>query len=152
MNQEINIFWQSYLKEAKLDIATSFYEAFHFCDDETSANELLKLVLSGEKTATTSSYLAYKNFNEMPKVGCYSIVTDWLGKPFCVIQTNSIKIMKFSEMTFELAKLEGEDDNLASWQQNHLAYFKQDGVNCDYQFSWDMPILFEEFVVVYKSY
>jgi len=151
MDHEVSTFWQKYLKEAKLAKTTNFYEAFHFCDDQTSADELLKLVLMGKKTATTSSYLAYKNSDELPKVGCYSIVTDYLGKPFCIIQTSSIKIMKFSEMTFDLAKLEGEDDDLTSWQQNHFAYFKRDGIICDYQFSWEMPIVFEEFVVVYKS-
>ena len=63
----------------------------------------------------------------MPKVGDYSIVTDWDGNPKCVIETTAVQIMTYSEMTFDICKREGEDDNLESWKQGHQKFFTEEG-------------------------
>ena len=115
------------------------------------ANELLDLVLAGTKTATCASELAYKVTGEPePKVGDLSIVTDWGGKPFCIIETRAITKMPFSEMTYEICRREGEDESLESWQAGHIAFFKAEGVALGYEFTWDMPVIFEDFDVIYK--
>jgi uncharacterized protein YhfF len=144
-------FWQDFLKEKNLPPETKYTEAFYFGSNEISAESLLKLVLEGKKTATSSSVLSYEiSGEEPPKAGDYSIVTNWAGVPFCVIETKATQIIKFNEMTFDICKREGEDDCLESWQNNHRYYFSFEGKELGYAFSEDMKIIFEDFEVVYK--
>lgn len=148
----INEFWQSFLKDTNLDKKTKYIESFHFEMTEKLANELLNLVLIGKKKATASSKLFYDIENQpMPKEGDYSIVTDWDGNPRCVIKTTSVKVMPFKEVTYDICKKEGEDENLESWQQGHIKFFTNEAKEYGYNFSEDMPVVFEEFEVVYKK-
>lgn len=149
---EIADFWGRYLKSAEKPAETTYKESFYFGYYEELANELLQLVLAGQKTATTSSYLAYANAGEaLPKVGDLSIVTDWFGRPACVIENTQVVTLPFNQMTFDLCRLEGEDENLASWQENHLQAFTHSGPEEGYVFSEEMSVMFEVFRVVYQE-
>ena len=149
---EIADFWGRYLKSAEKPAGTTFKESFCFGYYEELANELLQLVLTGQKTATTSSYLAYANAGEaLPKVGDLSIVTDWSGRPAFVIETTQVLTLPFNQMTFDLCRLEGEDENLASWQENHRQAFTHSGPEEGYVFTEEMPVVFEVFRVVYRE-
>lgn len=147
----INEFWNKF----KMFIGNeniNYDEVFHFEMTEKLANELLELVLIGKKKATSSSYLAYEiEKEELPKVGSYSIITNWDGIPYCVIQTTNVNIISYKDMTYDIVKLEGEDDNLESWQKNHERFFRKEGKHIGYEFNLDMPVVFEEFVVVFKK-
>ena len=124
-------------------------EKWHFELTEGAANYLLGLVLEGKKRATASSLWGYELEGEpLPKVGEMSIITYWDGTPGCVIRTTNVRIIPYRDMTFDIAKLEGEDDTLESWQKNHEAFFIEEGKELGYTFSEDMPVIFEEFVVV----
>ena len=151
-DQRIEEFWKRFLEDKKLDPNTKYLESFHFELTEKWANELLRLVLEGKKRATASSLFACTHEEQnMPKVGDYSIVTDWDGNPKCVIETTAVQIMTYSEMTFDICKREGEDDNLESWKQGHQKFFTEEGKEMGYEFSEDMPIVFEDFQVVYQE-
>ncbi len=152
MNKLINEFWQEFLNAQNLPKDTKYFEAFYFDLTRESANELLDLVLSGKKCATASSYRYYEVTNtDLPKVGDYSIVTDFDSIPYAVIETTNILIKPFNELTFEIVKREGEDECLESWQKNHHHYYTEDGKNCGYEFTEDMPVVFEDFKVVFKK-
>lgn len=151
-NEKIESFWQKFLAETGRDINTKYYEAFYFGDSEALANELLALILEGKKTATSSSLWAYEvEGEELPKVGGLSVVTDWDGNPHCVIETVAATLLPFSEMTFEICKREGEDETLESWRDGHIRFFTDEGEEVGYTFSEEMPILFEDFEVIYKA-
>lgn len=152
MNNNIDEFWQTFLNEKGISKQTKYFEAFHFELNERAANALLDLVLIGQKKATSSSLqeFALAN-NEIPKVGDYSILTDWEGNPRCVIQTKRVRIIPFKDITYDICMLEGEDDDLASWQRGHRSFFVREGEQLGYSFSEDMPVIFEEFEVVYKK-
>lgn len=148
----VRAFWDDFLESKNLSKDTNYFEAFHFHFEEKWANELLRLVLIGQKRATASSLLLYEiQGSEIPKVGDYSVVTDFANEPKCVIQTTSVHIIPFKEMTFERCKLEGEDDSLESWKEGHTRFFTHEGKKMGYQFTEDMPVVFEEFEVVYKG-
>ncbi len=147
--EKIQHFWQRFLKQNDLPSTTSYFECFHFGMQEQSANILLALVLEGKKKATASSLYAYEN--TMPKVNDYSIVTDFANNPKCVIQTTNVQTIPFNEMTFEICKREGEDDNLASWQEGHRRFFRSEGEMLGYVFDEEMPVIFEDFEVVYRE-
>lgn len=66
-----------------------------------------------------------------------------------MIRTTNVRIIPFKEITYDICKLEGEDDDLESWQNGHRRFFREEGEKLGYTFSEDMPVIFEEFEVVY---
>ena len=143
-------FWNTFLKETNRDANLKYYDCFYFGHTEELANELLKLVLKGNKKATSSSRYAFEiEKQSLPRVGDFNIVTDWDGLPYCVIETTNVIVLPFKEMTYDICKREGEDDNLESWQKGHIKFFTEDGKETGYTFTEDMPIVFEDFEVVY---
>ena len=49
MEKKIESFWSEFLEKKNLDKHTKYVEAFHFELNEKLANELLQLVLNGQK-------------------------------------------------------------------------------------------------------
>ncbi|MGL4106840.1 ASCH domain-containing protein [Clostridium sp. LP20] len=148
----IDKFWKKFLEVNNKDSSTEYIESFHFEMTEKLANELLELVLCGKKQATASSLYAYEiEGSRIPQVGDYSIVTDWEGNPRCVIETIAVTIVPFNQITFDICKREGEDDTLESWQKGHRNFFCADGKELGYEFTEDMPVVFEDFKVIFSK-
>ena len=124
-------------------------EKWHFEMNEKACNYLLDLVLKGKKRATSSSFDGFKcSEEEIPRAGDLSVITDWNGNPGCIIRTTNVLVIPFKDITFEIAKKEGEDDNLDSWRKNHIEFFKEEGKELGYQFNENMKVVFEEFEVI----
>jgi len=124
-------------------------EKWHFELTENACNQLLELVLQGHKRATSSSLESFQITGEkLPEEGSLSVITDWQDNPRCVVRTKRVLILPYKDIGFELARLEGEDESLASWQASHERFFKEEGHLLGYQFSPDMKVVFEEFEVV----
>lgn len=146
----LTIFWNEFLHASGLNSETHYEEAFHFELSEYWANELLRLVLIGQKRATASSFFAFALQKEkVPAVGDYNILTDWGGTPRCVTRVTQVTILPFKDMTFEICRREGEDETLESWQRGHRRFFQEEGADLGYAFTEDMPVVFEDFEVVY---
>lgn len=149
---EVETFWTEFLAKTGRTENTSYLEVFHFELSEYWANELLRLVLIGQKKATASSLLAFQaEGSRVPQVGDLSIVTDYNGRPSCIIETTQVTILPFKEMTYDICKREGEDDNLESWQKGHRKFFTLEGQSLGYEFTEEMPVVFEDFEVVYRT-
>ena len=147
----VDAFWRAFLTARALPPETPYYEAFYFDDTRESAVHLLSLVLSGKKRATSSALPCYAaEGSALPQVGEYSIVTDFDGHPRCVIQTTSVRILPFRDMTFDLCRREGEDDSLESWRNHHIPFFSDCMAADGLCFTADMDVAFEEFEVVYR--
>ena len=145
-------FWQRFLAVSGRGDGTRYSEAFHFETNRRDADKLLGLVLSGKKRATSSALPCYELEGEdIPKAGELSIVTDFAGKPYCVIETTRVTVIPFSRMTFDICSREGEDDTLASWQEKHRRFFSCDAREYGYEFNEDMPVVFEDFEVLYQE-
>lgn len=149
--ENVDMFWNMFLKKMGRSETTKYLDIFHFELTEKWANELLRLVLTGQKKATASSLWGYElEGEEIPKVGDLSIVTDWEGVPRCVIETTEVIVIPFSDITYDICKREGEDDTLESWRAGHIRFFEEEGNELGYEFSDDMPVIFEDFEVVYQ--
>ena len=149
-DSKVEAFWQDFLKEKGLDSSTKYYESFYFANEEW-ADKLLALVLEGKKTATCSCLLSYEAEGDpLPQLGGYSIVTNFAGEPHCVIQVTNITILPFNEVTWDMAKLEGEDEVLQTWQDGHRYFFELEGKELNFSFTEETPVVFEEFEVVYR--
>ncbi len=131
--------------------AAASYSAWHFCDDQESADELAELVLAGRKRATAGSLWAYELGKEpLPRVGDLSVITDWEGRARCVIRTTAVEVVPFDTVTLEFAATEGEGDgSLEYWRRVHWAYFTSELQGTGREPRPDMPVVCECFKVVF---
>ena len=128
------------------------YTAWHFDNNEQDANELVQLVLQGKKRATASSLWVYEAESEpVPEVGDLSVVTDWSGVAKCIIKTTRVDVVPFRDVSEEFARTEGEGDgSLAYWRRVHRTFFTQECAEIERAFTADMPVVCEEFDVVFR--
>jgi len=144
--------WTAYLAAAP-DVrdARISYTAWHFCDNQRSADELAELALRGVKRATAGALWAYELEGEaLPLVGDHSIVTDYAGRPVCVIRTTGVEVVPFDCVTEEFAATEGEGDgSLAYWREAHWAAFTRELEVAGRRPELDMPVVCERFDVMY---
>jgi len=100
-------------------------QAWAFGDNPELADELLRLVLSGVKTATASLLWEYEDAEEpVPAKGDLSIILDGAGEPRALIRTTAVDVVPFDEVPDEHAFLEGEDDRtLATWRAEHERFW-----------------------------
>ncbi len=146
-------FWQDFCAQVGEDRSAQFFEAFHFDDNELSANALAELVLSGVKRATAG--LVWSNESKgasLPEPGTLSVVTDWGGKPVCVIETLGVEVVPFEQVSAEFAATEGEGDaSLEYWRRVHWASFGRACARIGREPSQIMPVACERFKVIYKA-
>lgn len=116
-----------------------------------SADELANLVISGKKTATTSSLDLYEDDELLPQLGAYDAVLDSKNQAICIIQNDNVEIKKYLDVSENHAYLEGEgDQSLEYWRNVHNEFF----VN-EYQLEGlvfkeqDAKMVLEKFHVVY---
>ena len=110
-------------------------KTWHFGIDN---DKLVKLVLSGKKTATTSLY----DENDIPTVNEESILIFDNEKKACVTKTKKVIITEFKNINEELSILEGEG-TFEEWRKAHIEYFKT--INPD--FNENTKVTFEIFEV-----
>ena len=122
-----------------------YFECFSFGDSPEMADELLALVLSGKKTATVSVFLEGE---QTPNIGDLSLVLDGQDNPACVIKTVHLETVKFCDLTWDMVKLEGEDDNFEQWKSGNICYWTRDAAKRGYTLTDETLITFERFEVV----
>jgi uncharacterized protein YhfF len=144
-------FWNHFAKSKGGVDAARFYEACVFGDSEDLANELAELVLRGIKRATAGSVWSCEaEGKRLPMRGDLSIVTTWSGEPLCIIETEAVEVVPFSEVSAEFAATEGEGDgSLSFWRSTHRDYFTRECARAGRQFAESMLIACERFKVVY---
>src|SRR4029453_7727610 len=139
---QVQSFWKKFQESIAYDASPRFYEAFHFDDNERTANALGALVLSGPKRATAGLLWTYELTNKpLPGVGALSVVTDWHGAPLCVIETTHIEIVSFDAVSDRFAATEGEgDQTLRYWRDAHWRCFSRECQRLGREPSLDMPV------------
>ena len=126
-------YWQTYVESQSEDPTPHFFEAFHFDDNERSADELAQLVLIGRKRASAGLMWSFGAASvPLPRIGDLSVVTNWAQRPVCIIETQRVDVVPFDEVSEEFAATEGEGDgSLRYWQEAHWAYFGRERVRAD---------------------
>ena len=148
----LSAFWDAFAESRSGVDESRFYEAFFFSDREDVADELAELVMRGVKRATAASVWSHEAEGKpFPRPGDLSIVTNWVGEPLCVIETESVRIVPFREVTAEFALIEGEGDgSLSFWQEAHREYFTRECSRAGREFSESMLVVCECFKVVHR--
>ena len=131
-------------------IETREYEEWAFGDQP---DELARLVIEGKKRATASVYELYEYDGEkLPQVGGYSVIMDSKDQAVCVIVDTDVKIVPFSEVDEEQARLEGEGDlSLEYWRKVHRECFKEWMEEAGRTFRENTKVVLETFKVVFSD-
>lgn len=149
--EPVAAFWRAFAEATGGADEARFTGAFAFGDGAAMADELAALVLQGTKRATASALWAYEAEGEaLPRPGDLSIVTDGSGTPRCVIETLSVEVVPFREVSAAFAATEGEGDgSLAYWRRVHRAFFSRECAAAGRAFTESMAVVCERFVVRY---
>ncbi len=118
-------FWDEFCRSnPEIDRSIRF-QTWFFGNTPDMALELAGLVISGKKTATASlEEMNAKKSETAPVADGYSLVTDFEGRPMCIIQTTEIRHIPFDEVDAQFAFDEGEGDRtLEYWRDGHRRYF-----------------------------
>ena len=151
---ELLAFWEGYLATLPPGAPRpALPEAWYFCDSRACADELGALVVAGIKTATAGLFWSYEAEEEpLPQARQPSIVTDWEGRPLCVIETTEVQVLPFDEVGAQHAYEEGEGDrSLAYWREVHWRFFGRECAALGRTPSADMPVVCERFRLVHAA-
>lgn len=113
--------WGDYL-DKHLEYAFSHEpKVTHFGNSENEVNEALKLILSGKKRAISHSLLGLQHRKEpLPKIGDFTVLTDWKGEAKCILRTVAVRLKPFFSIRESYSKIEGEGDlSLAYWKKKY---------------------------------
>lgn len=125
------------------------YEAWAYGDDPDTLAELTR---RGIKTATASAGPLYGPGEPLPAPGEYSVILDSREEAVCVIRTSRVYTVPFDQVSEEQAYQEGEGDrSLAYWRKVHEDFFRKELAEAGLEFSPQMPVVCEEFEVVYHA-
>lgn len=117
---------------------------FQFGDSAAMCAKLLALVREGRKRATCGALAEFGDDpDSLPQVHRCDIAANWDGSPALVIRTTKVEQVRFCDVTWAMARLEGENTDLAGWQADHQAYFARNG-----GFDPQMMLVFEHFELV----
>ena len=109
----IDDYWIKFLKETNRTTNEICSGDINFESNGFSNDSQIALVLAGNKTAFFSSLASYTIDNEiLPVAGELYILLDRQDEPRCIIEILSVNIIPLDEVTWEMAKKEGEDFNL----------------------------------------
>ncbi len=144
--------WGDYLDHHLEDAFHEAPKTMHFCDNEAAANACAELVKAGIKTATTSTLLGIQHRKErLPKIGDYTVVTDWQGEAKCIIRTTKVTLKPFFSIDEDYAKKEGEGDKtLAHWKKVRWEYFTRELAAFDRKPNESMIVVCEEFEKIFE--
>ncbi len=125
--------------------------AWTFGDNPVVADELLALVLAGEKTGTSTAVAELAATGEPhPRVGDLSILLDGAGHPRALIRTTSVRRSRLADVDEAFAASEGEDGrNLASWRREHERYWRRTLAGTGVDVDDELEVLLETFEVLY---
>lgn len=149
----VSAFWQRYLATVGEGNAAGFTDVGPFGDSVELADELIDLVLRGQKRATAGSLAEFEIEGvAIPEAGDRWIACDGRGRPRAVIETTEVRVGALSSVDDQFAWDEGEGDRTrADWLRSHTVYFTRTHASLGIPFHPDIPVAFERFEVAYQE-
>lgn len=151
MSPSVAEFWQE-CRSTVSGLSEATPEVWAFGATPAHAHALLALVLSGTKTATAASLWDYEHAEEpLPAPGLLNIILDGDEVPRVLLETTSVEVIPFDKVPESHAFAEGEGDrSLTYWREAHETFWREHSEN-PRGFAPDMPVVCEQFRVLYAS-
>lgn len=132
------------------DAASLRPPAFAFGDGPEMSDRLAKLVLDGEKSATSAWLASYEAEGiDIPEVGDLSIMCDGADRPLALLRTADVRKIPFADVGPEIAQAEGEG-TLDEWKAEHRDFFARECAALGIDFDPEGEVVVEFFEVVYR--
>lgn len=149
MTPEQHVFWDRFC--ASSGVTGEPFDVDQFGDSPAMADELIALILAGEKRATCALKRWYEEGGgpgRLPRVGDLSLALDGSGAPRAVIRTTEVRVGPVSSVDAAFAHDEGEGDkSLEYWLRAHRAFFRREAAREGFEYSDDMDAVFERFTL-----
>lgn len=152
MTPEQAKFWQDFCDATGRD-TTGPADIYGFGDSPGMADELLDLILIGQKTATCALARWYQLPGErLPEAGDLNLILDGRDKPRAVIKLTSVEVKPLSEADARFAFDEGEGERtLDWWRAAHIEFWQREAEREGFVFSENMDVAFERFSLVWPA-
>jgi len=151
----IETFWRSFLNSeiSPKHANNLFLESFQIGSNRNEADEGARLILCGDKTATSSLLWKYESSGEpLPSVGALSVVEDGERRPVCVIRATWVEVIPFGEVDASFARDYSETDGtLESWFEVFGEYYSDVCESMGCEFSEGTPLVCERFEVIFPG-
>lgn len=140
--------WQQFIATYP-EYQDKMYQAWSY---GVEPDELSRLTFEHIKTATASAFEEYALENEaLPEEGELNIILDADEEAVCITKTIKVSVVPFSEVSKEHAFKEGEGDrSLQYWRDVHKLFFEDSYTTRGLVFHEHIPVVCEEFKVIYK--
>ena len=127
------------------------YTVVTFGHTTAMANELVALVISGKKRATTSLLLEYATgYEPVPQMGDFIVVVDGGSRPRCIWRTTQIVVKPLIDVDDAFAWDEGEGDRTRdTWLSAHREYFSAQAQREGFAMCDTIEAVFERFEIVW---
>ncbi|MCW4386297.1 ASCH domain-containing protein [Salinibacterium sp. SYSU T00001] len=124
----------------------------YFGDSAELADELLALVLEGQKRATATLFAEFEADGQpVPQIGGHWIACDGRGTPVAVLRSTELRLGTLESVDDAFAYDEGEGDRTReSWVRSHTRYWQRGAEARGIRWSeQESEIVFERFTVVW---
>ena len=90
-------------------------------------DQLVKALVSGQKTATSSLHRHYLDAGEaLPTVGQTELVIDSAGRPVCLLEISRVDLVRAQDVTDDFVRAEGEGfDTWDEWWSAHQSFWSE---------------------------
>lgn len=151
---QVAAFWQRCLASGAAEPSTPVPDVIEpFGDGPEMADELLDLVVHGEKRATVSALVEHEVEERAPPApGTTWIATDGTGRPRAVLRTTEVRIGALASVDERFAWDEAEGDRTRRWWlEAHERYLRRYLPTIGVELDPALPMVFERFEVLYAE-
>jgi len=146
---ELDAFWAAARAAATLE--SEHYQVRWIGLDHASTEEVLELIVSGDKTGTfTLPWIIVATGDPEPAVGDAIILIDFEGHPRQLVELTHIERVDFGAVTTAHTAIDGTPvRDLSIWKPLHTSYWNALLAPFGKSVSDDMPVWVEGFRLVY---
>ena len=146
-------FWKQYLRDTNQNENEAVYSGeLVFEDEGMTGRTQLSMVLSGSKTAMFTPLETIEiNMEKMPVTGEVYVVLDTNDEPRCVIELTDVRIIPLNEISWELARKDGKDEDMQDWKEKMEEFLEEEADLCGFEALPDSKIVCEIFKLIYKK-
>ena len=145
-------FWSAFLEQTGAPENTILTGWTYFGNSEEASVAALGQLRRGEKTAVGHCIPAYIAARQrMPRVGDYTLVTDFYGNPGCILLTRDVVIDPLPAIPPALRQKERPELTPEQWLEEKQREFRALAEQQGFHYHAELPILLELVKMVYPN-